>query len=401
MGFDKPDLGFVVHVGAPSSPVAYYQQVGRAGRATERADVLLLPGHEDADIWQYFATASMPQPEQARAVIAALEASGGSPMSTPLLETVTSVRRTRLELLLKVLDVEGAVTKVSGGWAATGVPWQYDAERYERVAGVRKAEAAAMVAYERGECCRMRFLAEALDDPWAEDCGRCDVCAGRWFPDEVPAAAHDAARASLAKVGVPIAVRAQWPSGMDRLGVSARGSIPAAQRVEEGRALARLTDLGWGQRLRTMLGSPDAPADDALLGACVEVLKAWPWQQRPAAVAAIASRRRPMLIESVGRHLAQVGRLEWLGFTRPTEFPDGRIGSRLREGGANSAWRLADVWQAFGLPDGGDERLAALTGPVLLVDDLVDSRWTFTVSGLALRQAGAPGVLPFALAVTG
>src|SRR5919199_1945889 len=119
MGFDKPDLGFVVHLGAPSSPVSYYQQVGRAGRAIDRADVLLLPGPEDRDIWRYFATASMPRPDQAAAVLDAL-GTAGRPLSTATLETVTDVRRTRLELLLKVLDVDGAVRRVQGGWAATG-----------------------------------------------------------------------------------------------------------------------------------------------------------------------------------------------------------------------------------------------------------------------------------------
>src|SRR4051794_2135806 len=118
MGFDKPDLGFVLHLGAPSSPVAYYQQVGRAGRATERADVLLLPGPEDRDIWRYFASASMPRQEQADAVLTVLAESGRA-LSTPALEAAVDIRRTRLELLLKVLDVDGAVAKVTGGWVST------------------------------------------------------------------------------------------------------------------------------------------------------------------------------------------------------------------------------------------------------------------------------------------
>jgi ATP-dependent DNA helicase RecQ len=237
MGFDKPDLGFVVHLGAPSSPVAYYQQVGRAGRATERADVLLLPGPEDRDIWRYFATSSMPRADQATAVIGALAASGRA-MSTAALETVTDVRRTRLELLLKVLDVDGAVQRVQGGWVATGEPWVYDEERYARVAAAREAEAASMIAYQRGPSCRMRFLAEALDDPAAADCERCDRCAGQWFPGDVPDAARAEARQRLDRVGVAIPPRGQWPTGMSRLGVSATGRIAAGEQVAAGRAVA-------------------------------------------------------------------------------------------------------------------------------------------------------------------
>ena len=141
MGFDKPDLGFVLHLGAPSTPVAYYQQVGRAGRATARADVLLLPGPEDEAIWQYFATSSMPDEAKANAVLDELAHEGG-PLSTVGLEARVDIRRSRLELLLKVLDVDGAVERVQGGWRSTGVPWTYDAERYERIADARTARAA-------------------------------------------------------------------------------------------------------------------------------------------------------------------------------------------------------------------------------------------------------------------
>lgn len=394
MGFDKPDLGFVVHLGAPSSPVAYYQQVGRAGRATERADVLLLPGPEDRDIWRYFATSSMPRADQAAAVLAALGESA-RPLSTAALETVTDVRRTRLELLLKVLDVDGAVQRVQGGWIATGEPWVYDEERYTRVAAAREAEAAAMLRYLRTPGCRMRFLAEALDDPAAADCGRCDGCTARWFPGDVPEAARAGARERLDRVGVPIPPRGQWPTGMARLGVSVSGRIPAGDQVAEGRAVARLTDLGWGRRLADVLapGAADAPADAPLLQACVATLRDWPWERRPVAVTAVPTRRRPQLVASVARYLAEVGRLTWLG---PLAWAgDGPSG----EPGGNSAFRLAGLWESFTVPPSLAEQLAGLAGePVLLVDDLVDSRWTVTVAGRALRQAGAGAVLPFALA---
>jgi ATP-dependent DNA helicase RecQ len=146
MGFDKPDLGFVLHLGAPQSPIAYYQQIGRAGRGVDRAEVILLPGREDADIWAYFGSLAFPPERLVRATLAAL-ADAGRPLSTAALETRVDLSRNRLEMMLKVLDVDGAVRRVSGGWTATGQDWAYDAERYARVAAERAREQQAMLGY--------------------------------------------------------------------------------------------------------------------------------------------------------------------------------------------------------------------------------------------------------------
>ncbi len=394
MGFDKPDLGFVVHVGAPASPIAYYQQVGRAGRATDNADVLLLPGAEDVDIWRYFASASMPRQADADAVLQAL--SGSKPMSTAALETVVDVRRTRLELLLKVLDVDGAVQRVSGGWASADEPWFYDAERYEGLALARRREQDSMLGYINTAECRMAYLQTALDDDTAAPCGRCDNCAGQWIDADIPEAARAAAAARLAEVGVRIEPRNQWPSGMARLGVDLRGKIPGAEGLEAGRSVGRFTDLGWGQRVRGLIeGGPDQVADDALLTACVAVLKDWDWAQRPVGVVAMPSRSRPELVASVARGLARIGRLRHLGTLDLVD--GGPTGDR----GGNSAFRLAGVYGRIAVPSTMAADLAQLDGPVLLVDDVVDSRWTMTVAGRELRRAGAPGVLPFSLATAG
>jgi ATP-dependent DNA helicase RecQ len=382
-----------VHLGAPSSPVAYYQQVGRAGRATERADVLLMPGPEDKDIWAYFASVSMPREDQAEAVLRTL-AEAGRPLSTAAIETAVDVRRTRLELLLKVLDVDGAVQRVTGGWTSTGVPWTYDGERYERVARARRSEQQMMVDYEATDACRMAFLQDTLDDATATACGRCDGCAGPWYPTDVPDRVVGAARERLARVGVDLDPRVQWPTGMDRLGVPVKGKIPAVEALLPGRALARLSDLGWGQRLREVLAA-DAPAHPDLLRACIPVLAEWGWATRPVGVVAMPSRGRPQLVESLASGLAEIGRLPFLGAL------DLAHGGPTGEPGGNSAFRLAGVWDRLVV---GPDLAAALSradGPVLLVDDLVSSRWSLTVAGRALRLAGADGVLPLALAVDG
>ncbi|WP_460825898.1 RecQ family ATP-dependent DNA helicase [Nostocoides australiense] len=391
MGFDKPDLGFVVHVGAPASPVAYYQQVGRAGRATERADVLLLPGPEDQDIWRYFASVSMPREEQADAVLRAL-AEAGRPLSTAALETIVDIRRTRLELLLKVLDVDGAVTRLSGGWTSTGVPWTYDGDRYAWVAAQRQAEQEQMLAYERGSECRMAYLQRALDDPSAADCRRCDNCAGVWFPTDIPDRVIGAARERLDRVGVVIEPRAMWPTGMDRLGVPVKGKIAPAEQASEGRALARLSDLGWGQRLRPLL-QHDGPVPPEVLRGVVEVLKGWGWARRPVAVMSVPSRARPQLVGSVAAGIAEIGRLTYLGELALVD------GGPTGEAGGNSAFRLAGVWERLAIGADLAASIRSLDGPILLVDDYVNSRWTVTEAARALRVSGADEVLPLVLAI--
>ncbi|GAA1141168.1 RecQ family ATP-dependent DNA helicase [Ornithinicoccus hortensis] len=393
MGFDKPDLGFVVHLGAPSSPVAYYQQVGRAGRATERADVLLLPGVEDRNIWAYFASASMPRQEQADAVLTAL-AGAPKPMSTAALETQVDVRRTRLELLLKVLDVEGAVQRVSGGWTGTGEPWTYDAERYDRVAEAREREQQLMLDYLATADCRMAFLQSTLDDATAAPCGRCDNCTEPWFPTEIPREAVDLALGQISRVGVDLDARAQWPTGMDRLGVPVKGRIPAGEGLTTGRVLARLSDLGWGQRIRSLLAE-DQPVPDQVVTGVVQVLAEWDWVTRPVAVVGMPSRTHPQLVTSLAERISELGRLPLLGSL------DLVHGGPTGEAGGNSAFRLAGVWDRFAVGPELAQALATTRGPVLLVDDLVDSRWTMTVAGRALRLAGADEVLPFALAQAG
>ncbi|GAA0034168.1 RecQ family ATP-dependent DNA helicase [Brevibacterium metallidurans] len=392
MGFDKPDLGFVVHVGAPSSAVAYYQQVGRAGRATASADVLLLPGSEDAEIWEYFATASMPSQADADAVLTALAEADG-PLSVARLETLVGTKRTRLQLLLKTLEVEEAVEKVRGGYVSTGRGWTYDRERYEKVAEVRAAEAQAMLDYETTGACRMEFLIRQLDDPDPQPCGRCDNCAGQWWSAEISEERRRETAGTLHRIGLPIEARSTWPSGMANIGVSLKGRIPAEELAEEGRVIARLSDLGQGQVLREFLAAdaPDAEVPAQIGKWCLEVLGGWDWAQRPEVVVSIPSARRPVTVRSLAANLAAAGRLI-----------DGGELLQVHDHGTpdvNSAFRVKDLHDAFVVPP---EVAGAVAGrSVLLVDDEIVSRWTMAIAARQLRQAGASAVLPFALAMRG
>lgn len=383
MGFDKPDLGFVVHLGAPSSPIAYYQQVGRAGRATSSAEVILLPGKEDADIWRYFASVAFPSEALVRKVIGELEPDRA--LSTAALEPLVDLNRSRLEMVLKVLDVDGAVRRVKGGWISTGQPWSYDEERYRNLDAARQREQQAMLDYQSTTECRMVFLRSQLDDPEldGQGCGRCDNCAGARYTADVDVEAASAVREQLMRPGVEIAPRKQWPTGLGSLGIGLSGRISGG--AEPGRVIGRLTDLGWGARLRQLLDEPDGEVPDAVVQAAVAVLKAWNWKERPVAVMGLDSERHPLLIGSLVTRLAELGRLQNLGtlYYRPQRRP---------VTAANSAYRVAalvDSWEAPTLD---------VTGPVLLVDDLVDTGWTMTMATQVLRTAGAPAVLPFAMA---
>ena len=407
MGFDKPDLGFVVHLGSPSSPIAYYQQVGRAGRGVEHAEVLLLPGQEDEAIWQYFASLAFPSEDLVHRTLDVL-ARSDRPLSLPALEPLVELRRSRLETMLKVLDVDGAVHRVKGGWIATGQPWVYEAERYDWVARQRKAEQQAMREYASTTGCRMEFLQRQLDDEGAKPCGRCDNCAGARFTVDTSSVALDAARVDLGRAGVEVEPRRMWPTGLPAIGVDLKGRIPAGEQAAPGRALGRLSDIGWGNRLRPMLAphAPDGPVPDDVAKAVVGVLVDWAkgpdgWASgaqdavpRPVGVVTIASRTRPQLINSLGARIAEVGRLPLLGSLEYSG--EGSSVSR-----SNSAQRLKALDGALNVPADLASALSENPGPVLLVDDFTETGWTLAVAARMLRRAGAQGVMPLVLAVQG
>ncbi|MFF3157191.1 RecQ family ATP-dependent DNA helicase [Streptomyces sp. NPDC057910] len=407
MGFDKPDLGFVVHLGSPSSPIAYYQQVGRAGRGVDHAEVLLLPGREDEAIWKYFASVAFPPEEQVRRTLDVL-AHSERPMSLPALEPLVELRRTRLETMLKVLDVDGAVHRVKGGWTSTGRPWTYDAERYAWVARQRSAEQQAMRDYASTTGCRMEFLRRQLDDDQAAPCGRCDNCAGARFTADVSGMALDEARGELTRPGVEVEPRKMWPTGLAAIGIDLKGRIPAGEQAFSGRALGRLSDIGWGNRLRPMLapGAPDGPVPDDVVQAVVSVLADWAkgrggWASggpdapsRPAGVVTLPSRTRPALVSSLGARIAEIGRMPLLG---SLEYAPGPASERIAQ--SNSAQRVRALHHAFVVPDALSAALSETGGPVLLVDDASDTGWTLAVAARLLRRSGAEGVFPLVLAV--
>ncbi len=391
MGFDKPDLGFVVHLGAPASPIAYYQQVGRAGRAVEQAIVVLMPGREDQDIWNYFGSLAFPAESDVRTTLSEL-AAAGRPLSLPALEPRVPLRRSRLEMMLKVLDVDGAVSRVQGGWVATGRPWEYDTDRYARVSAARRTEERAMLDYESTSTCRMVFLRRQLDDPVAgENCGRCDNCGGISLSVGLLDDSVESARTRLSVPGVPIEPRAQWPMSMSALGVKLSGKIPVDQRAEQGRSVGRLDGLGWGNALRDLFraGGVDGPTPVQLRHAAAAVLDNWPAAIDIDGIVYLESGSRPELVDHLAHGLARYRKSMVLTVFRLVD------GSVAPASDVNSAQRLRGVLGRHQLAEP-----AAVAGKrVLLVDDRSDTGWTFAVAARELRLAGATAVFPFALGV--
>jgi ATP-dependent DNA helicase RecQ len=378
MGFDKPDLTFVIHYQSPGSPVAYYQQVGRAGRGVDRAFGYLLRGHEDVDIQDWFIRTAFPPQEQAEQVVGLL-AERAEPVGLAAIEAEVNVRHSRLEAMLKVLDVEGAVERTEGGWRRTLQPWAYPGDRVRRVTELRRTEQQAMHDYAAGDGCRMAFLRHQLDDPGAAPCGRCDRCTGELLDPTVPPELVAEAGQYLRSARLSIEPRKRWPvgAGFDKVG------IPKGEQLAPGRVLGILGDGGWGSAVREALRAGGPLPDDAV-DAAARLVAAW--EAAPAWVTAVPSTRAGEPVADAARRLA-----DRLGLPFVAALRRARAGPPQHEM-QNSAQQVRNVVGAFAV-DG-----PVPDGPVLLVDDTVDSRWTLTVTGGMLRRSGAGEVLPFAFA---
>jgi len=380
MGYDKPDLAFVVHYQAPDSPVAYYQQVGRAGRALDRAEVILLGGPEDRRIWDYFTTTAFPPRRLVDEVLELLE-DAEEPLGLAEVQRQVNLGQGRLDQLLKILDVEGAVRRVDGGYLRGDPGWAYDADRYRRVTAARRAEQAAMLQYLATDGCLMAFLRRQLDDPDAAPCGRCQRCTGRGPPTTIDQELVHAAVRFLRDQDVTLPPRRQWPAGAP---VATR-TIPETRRAELGRALGEATDAGWGPLLADLL-TRDQPLPHQVVEGLARLLGRWGWEQPPTWVTFVPSRTRPTLVGDLAEQAARllgVAVHAVIERTRPRARPQAQL--------ANSFHQYRNAHDAFALIR------TVPRGPVLLVDDVRGSGWTLTTVSGHLRDAGAGPVHPLVL----
>jgi len=378
MGYDKPDLGFVVHYQAPGSVIAYYQQVGRAGRAIERAEVVLLRGREDRRIQDFFIEQAFPRREVVDTVLSHLGFVGDAGATTAELTAQVNLGRGRIEAMLKILDVEGAVTRSGTRWLrARDAAWAYDAERYAQVTALRRREQATMASFGADGRCLMRALQEELDDPGPHDCGRCSVCAGPRYDRPLQGELVRAALEHLRSRPLTLDVKKMAPDADGKM-----RKIAGDVLVEEGRALARIGDGGWDPVVRQ--GRSEGRYGDELVRAAAALVR--DWQVPVAWVTAVPSRRSGELVPDFARRLAGALGLEYRDVLERVED---RPSQREM---ANSAQQVANVRGAFAVAADPS------AGGCLLVDDLRFSGWTQAMVGGQLRRRGAGAVYPLALA---
>lgn len=391
MGFDKPDLGFVIHYQRPGSVVDYYQQVGRAGRDGNTAYGILMHGSEDDDIINYFIKKSFPPEGHVDKVLSALESANRGLMRREIEQRV-NLRKKEIKKVLKLLSVrdKAPVEKVDKWWHRTPVSYESNQKKAEAITQVRREEQQEMKRYMQHDGCLMAFLQNALDDPHAGPCGICASCeGGPLIPETVPESVAIEAARFLRRSEVPIEPRKRWPYTDALSAYGWKSTMKDELKAEEGRALSVWGDAGWGQLVKQGKYR-DGHFDDRLVEAAQDMIQdRWKPDPAPHWVTCVPSDGRPELVPGYARRLANALNLPFVSCVQKVKSNDSQKKMENKEQQTQNLNGVFDV-----TPD------LVQNAPVLLVDDTVDSKWTLTVVAALLKEAGSGPVYPFALAQT-
>jgi ATP-dependent DNA helicase RecQ len=384
MGFDKPDIDFVVHFQRPGSVVAYYQQVGRAGRAVDKSYGILLSGVEDDEIQNYFIESAFPSQQVFQDILQVIEKSEGMSLYEILAKVNTT--KSMAEKALKLLEVDGAVGQTSDKkvlYFRTPNPWKLDSERISRVLNLRRSELAQMQAYVDHPGCLMEFLLEALDDPTAKPCEKCANCKDKRLPTSVSQDVVLEAENFLKGTQVLIEPRKQWPVG---LFPGQKRNIMSEYQNAPGWSLCYYGDAGWGKLVRNGKYQHGCFSDELIDASVRFIYDFWKPDPCPTWVTAIPSNRHPTLVPDFASRLAEKLGLPFIPTLK-------RIGdAQEQKTMQNSTMQARNVIGTLSV-DGNVPK-----GPAILVDDIIDSGWTLTMAGYLLRKNGSGIVYPFTLA---
>ena len=390
MGYDKPDLGFVIHFQAPGSVVHYYQQVGRAGRGLEKAYAILLRGEEDREINEYFIYSAFPERTAVEQILRKLkESPGGVTMTDLQLSLNISMGQINKALKLLALESPAPVLKEGSEWKATAAELNADFwKRVDRLTALREQERREMERYAETKDCLMLFLTRALDDPGAKRCGHCANCVGRTVTREIYEAGDLRAGVRFLRgTHYTIELKKQWPRDAFRVYPFA-GKIKIEETGEIGRVLCEWGDAGWGELVRRGKYQEERFADE-LVDGMAEMITRWGPQPAPKWIVPVPSLRRGDLVSDFAERLAARTGLRYRRAIRKIKetTPQKQMLNRFQQ--------TRNLDGAFEV-----EKWKGMDEPIILLDDMVDSTWTFTVICALLRRAGSGPVFPVALALS-